>query len=164
MSQTGTIRGTLFNLFLPWTFSVAGYTDRQDGWERWKDRQQESALPSYSGNQTWKAWSSVCPGTFSLPDSWLRSKGTMKPCGFTECNQSERGSPAPLEQWEDRQASPGWAAISGYHHAILQCSKHQEPRVCFKDGDLLTANIDYPSSHRPGDQRVKAGNQISFHS
>ena len=31
MSQTGTIRGTLFNLFLPWMFSVAGYTDRQDG-------------------------------------------------------------------------------------------------------------------------------------
>ena len=31
MSQTGTIRGALFNLFLLWTFSVARYTDRQDG-------------------------------------------------------------------------------------------------------------------------------------
>lgn len=38
-----------------------------------------------------------------------------------------------------------------------------QARVCFKDGDLLTANIDYRSSQGPGDQRVKEGNQISFH-
>ena len=50
------------------------------------------------------------------------------------------------------------AAISGPHHPILQCSKHQEPRVCFKDGDLLTANIDYPSSQGPGDQK-----EVKFH-
>ena len=74
----------------------------------------------------------LCPGTFSLPDSWLRSKGTMKTCGFAECNQSERGSSAPLEQWEDRLASPGWLQSVGPTTRFYSAQSTRNPGFALK--------------------------------
>lgn len=70
----------------------------------------------------------------SLLDSWLVSNGTMKMCGHTMSNESEKGSPAPLEQWghcgprehmrEIARHFPGLVSINGPGYLLLKCSKH----------------------------------------